>query len=141
MTTQSTSLPLARPAARPAMIWSGRVITGLAVLFLLFDMVIKVLALPQAIEATVALGYPASIVTGLGLLELACLALYLLPRTAAIGAILMTGYLGGAIATHVHSASPTFSLIFPAIIGALLWGGLLLRRADLRTLLRGERAS
>jgi hypothetical protein len=113
----------------------GHVVGGLAVLFLIFDAGIKVLQLAPAIEATTQLGYAVQMVRPLGLIELACIALYAFPRTAALGAIVLTGYLGGAIATQVHNNSPLFSLIFPVIIGALIWGGLFLRDARLRELL------
>lgn len=114
---------------------AGRIISALAVLFLLFDGVIKVLQLAPAVEGSAQLGYSASLTLGLGLLELACLAAYVLPRTSFLGALLLTGYLGGAVATHVRVGSPPFSLVFPLIIGALLWGGLALRDARLRALL------
>jgi hypothetical protein len=114
--------------------WAGRILSGLAVAFLLMDGVIKVLTLPPAVEATVGLGYPAHLVLGIGVLELACLAAYALPRTAPLGAILLTGYLGGALATQVRVGAPTFSLVFPLLLGALVWGGLLLRDERVRAL-------
>ena len=123
----------ASPIAAPRL-WTGRILGGLAVLFLAFDGIIKVLQIGAATESTAQLGYPVGVVLPLGLLQLACLALYLIPRTAPLGAILLTGYLGGAIATHVRVESPTFSLIFPVIIGALLWVGLSLRDARVRGL-------
>ena len=113
----------------------GRIISALAVLFLLFDGAIKVLQLAPAVDGAVQLGYPAHLTPGLGILLLACLAVYVLPRTSALGAILLTGYLGGAIATHVRVGSPLFSVIFPVVVGVLLWGGLSLRDARLRALL------
>ena len=115
--------------------WIGRVLSGLAVAFLIFDTAIKVLNTVPAIEATTGLGYAENVVFGLGVLELVCLAVYLFPRTAILGAVLMTGYLGGAVATHVRAGSDTFSLVFPVIIGALLWGGLWLRDERLRVLI------
>jgi hypothetical protein len=116
-------------------IWAGRIISTFAVLFLIFDSVIKVLNLAPAVEATTQLGYPASLVIGIGVLELACLAVYVIPRTAVLGAILLTGYLGGAIATQVRADSSLFSVVFPVIIGALIWGGLFLREERLRALI------
>ncbi len=116
-------------------IWAGRIISALAILFLAFDTIIKVLNLPPAVEATTQLGYPASLVVGIGLLELACLVIYLIPRTSVLGAILLTGYLGGAIATQVRAGSPLFSVVFPVIMGALIWGGLFLREERLPALL------
>ena len=128
------------PATDPAPVtttrpWAGRLISALAVLFLLFDGGIKVLQLAPAVEASAQLGFSAGLTLGLGLLELACLAVYLLPRTAPLGALLLTGYLGGAVATHVRLGSPPFSVLFPVILGALLWGGLALRDRRLRALL------
>lgn len=117
------------------MFWAGHITSGLAVAFLIFDSVIKVVNTSQAVEATTQLGYPAGVVVGLGLLELVCLVIYVVPRTAVLGAILLAGYLGGAIATQVHAESPLFNLVFPAIIGAMLWGGLFLREPRLRALL------
>ena len=116
-------------------VWAGRVISALAILFLAFDSIIKVLNMAPAIEATTQLGYPAGLVVGLGILELACLAIYTIPRTAVLGAILLTGYLGGALATQVRASSPLFSIVFPIIIGALVWGGLFVREERLRALL------
>jgi len=116
-------------------VWAGRIISSLAIAFLIFDCIIKVFALAPAVEATTQLGYPASAVVGIGLLQLVCLAAYLIPRTSVLGAVLMTGYLGGAVATHVRAASPVFSLVFPVMIGALLWAGLLLRDRRLRDFL------
>jgi ABC-type uncharacterized transport system permease subunit len=125
--THATPVIVTRP-------WMGRAISGLAVLFLIFDGVIKVLQLAPAVDASAQLGYSASATFGLGVLALACLAIYALPRTAILGAVLLTGYLGGAIATHVRLGSPLFSLIFPLILGAMLWGGLYLRDTRLRAL-------
>jgi hypothetical protein len=122
------------PVAKTA-IWAGRIISTLAILFLTFDSVIKVLNLTPAVEATTRLGYPASLVITIGVLELACLAVYVIPRTSVLGAILLTGYLGGAIATQVRATSPLFSIVFPVIIGALIWGGLFVRDERLRTLI------
>ena len=133
MVTATQPMPIARTA-----VWGGRGVSGLAVLFLLFDTVIKVLNLAPAVEATTQLGYAAGLVAVIGLIELACLAVYVIPRTAILGAILLTGYLGGAVATHVRAGSPMFSVAFPLIIGALVWGGLLLRDARLRSLLVGR---
>jgi DoxX-like protein len=120
-------------ATKTAM-WAGRIMSALAVLFLAFDGVIKVLNLAPAVEATTQLGYPASLVIGIGILELACLVIYAIPRTSVLGAILLTGYLGGAIATQVRAGSTLFSVVFPIIIGLLIWGGLFLRDGRLRAL-------
>ena len=106
--------------------------SGLVVLFLLFDSALKVMKLPLAVEGTTQLGYPAHVVVGIGVVQLVCLIVYLIPRTSIFGAVLLTGYLGGAIATHVRVSHPLFShTLFPIYVAALIWGGLYLR--DLRT--------
>ena len=115
--------------------WVGRVLSALAVLFLLVDGVMKVLRATPSVETAVQLGYPAESTPGIGILLLVCLAIYLIPRTAPLGAILLTGFLGGVVTTHVRAGSPPFSIIFALIIGALLWLGLYLRDARLRVLL------
>jgi hypothetical protein len=115
---------------------AGYVLSGLAVLFLLFDATLKVLQLPAALQGTIQLGYPKSVVLPLGIVQLACLAIYLFPRTSILGAVLWTGYLGGAIATHVRIGDPLFShVLFPVYVAALLWGGLWLRDGQLRAIL------
>lgn len=119
--------------------WAGRIISALAVLFLTFDVTIKILRLPFAVDSTVQLGFPASSVLTMGLIELVCLVLYLVPRTSVIGAILWTGYLGGAIATHLRLSNPMFShVLFPLYVAVLLWGGLWLRDPRARALLRAQ---
>ena len=121
------------------MIWAGRIMSGLVALFLLFDSVLKVMKLPVAVEGTTQLGYPEHVVVGIGIVQLVCLVVYLIPRTAIFGAILLTGYLGGAIATHVRIGNPLFShILFPIYIAALLWGGLYLRDARVRALVRSS---
>lgn len=87
------------------------------------------------VEATVKLGYPESVILGIGVVLLICTILYLLPKTAVLGAILLTGYLGGAVATHVRVAEGWFSILFPVIFGVLLWGGLWLRDERLQKLI------
>lgn len=131
-TIQTTAPAVPVPTAR---LWAGRLSSALVILFLLFDGAIKVLQLAPAVDGTVQLGYPAGVTPGLGVLLLVCVAVYALPRVAPLGATLLTGYLGGVIATHVRVGSPAFSLIFPLILGALLWGGLALRDDRLRALL------
>jgi hypothetical protein len=112
----------------PKAIWTGRFLSGAAVLFLTFDAAMKLFAFPAAIEATSQLGYPVNALSGIGMVEIVCLVLYLIPRTAPIGVILWTGYLGGAIATHVRVGNPLFShVLFPIYVAALLWAGLWLR--------------
>lgn len=126
------TLETTSPAEKKARV-TGYVLTALAALFLTFDATIKVLVLAPAVEATTALGYPAGAVFWIGAIELICLTLYVVPRTSVLGAILLTGYLGGAIATHVRVGSPLPShTLFPIYIAVLLWGGLYLREHRLR---------
>jgi len=117
------------------MIWTGRIISVLPALFLLMDGIMKLFKPVFVVEATVKLGYPESTIIGMGIVLLACTALYLIPRTAILGAILLTGYLGGAVATHVRVGESLFSILFPVIFGVLLWGGLWLRDKQLRALI------
>jgi DoxX-like family len=112
------------------------VLTTIVALFLTFDTVLKVLQLGPAVKATTDLGYPTATLLPLGIVELVCLALYLVPQTSVLGAILLTGYLGGAIATHVRAGSPMFShTLFPLYVALMLWGGLYLREPRLAELL------
>ncbi|HKS21865.1 MAG TPA: DoxX family protein [Thermoanaerobaculia bacterium] len=121
-----------------AQVWTGRVLSGVAVLFLAMDATMKVLQVPAAVEGTMKLGYPAGVLLPLGIVQLVCLAAYVIPRTRILGAILWTGYLGGAVATHVRVGDPLFShILFPVYVAALLWGGLALRDARLRAILKG----
>jgi hypothetical protein len=115
-------------------LWAGRIISALPALFLLIDGTMKLVKPPVVVEATIKLGYSDSVIIGLGVLLLACTIIYLIPRTAVLGAILLTGYLGGAIATHVRIGDPLFTIIFPVILGAMIWGGLYLRNERLRSL-------
>lgn len=115
---------------------AGAGLAALAGLFLAFDTGIKVVRLAPAVESTMELGYPAEAVLWIGLIELVCLALYLMPRTAVAGAVLFTGFLGGAVATHVRMGNPLVShTLFPMYVAAVMWGGLYLREPRLAALL------
>jgi hypothetical protein len=115
----------------------GRGISTLAVLFLIFDSSGKLFEVQPVIDETVRLGYSPEMVFTLGMVLLASVVTYVVPRTSLLGAVLLTGYLGGAVATHVRMESPLFThVLFPVYVGALVWGGLLLRDARLRSLLR-----
>ena len=121
---------------------AGRVLSGLGVAFLAFDAAMKLFVVPQAVEGTVQLGYPADVLFGLGFVQLACLVTYVLPRTSVLGAILWTGYLGGAVATHVRVGNPLFShVLFPLYVAAVLWGGLWLRDGRVRAVFAGAPSS
>jgi DoxX-like protein len=113
-------------------LWAGRIISAVIVLFLLFDGGVKVMRLAPAVDATVRLGYPARLLLAIGIAELTCAILYVIPRTSILGAILLTGYLGGATATQVRLEDPWF--FFPIVIGVLVWLGLYLRDERLREL-------
>lgn len=117
------------------LLWAGRIMSGLPTLFLLVGGITNLFKPASVVEGTVKLGYSESVILPLGIVLLACTVLYLIPRTSILGAILLTGYLGGAVATHVRAGDPLFNILFPVIFGALLWGGLYLRDARLRALL------
>ena len=124
-----------------AAVVTGRILSGLAVAFLIFDGVGKLLRVQPVVEGTASLGYPVSVIFPLGVTLLTCVFVYLMPRTAVLGALLLTGYLGGAVATHVRVGNPVFShMLFPTYVAALLWGGLLLRDSRLRAFLPLRRA-
>ena len=121
---------------------TGRVLSGLAVLFLLFDSAGKLLQVQPVIDGTIQLGYSRDIVFSLGVILLSCVVAYVIPRTSVLGAVLLTGYLGGAVATQVRVENPLFShVLFPTYVAALLWGGLILRDARLRSFLPIRRES
>ena len=117
-------------------LWTGRVLSALGALFMVFDGVIHILRITPVVDAFAQLGYPLGASRTLGVIELVCVALYLLPRTSVLGAILLTGYLGGAIATQVRIGAPLFSTtLFPVYVALLLWGGLYFRDDRIRTLI------
>ena len=123
--------PLAQPVAR-----AGTFVSALPVLFLLFDSAIKLIVIQPVVDSFTQLGWPVELSIPIGVIELACIALYLAPRTAVLGALLLTGYLGGAIATHVRVGSPLLThTLFPVYVALLLWGGLMLRESRLRELI------
>jgi hypothetical protein len=126
---------MATSASNKRSVWAGRIISALPALFLLFDGIMKLVKPPLVVEATVQLGYKESVIVGLGVVLIACTIIYLIPRTAVLGAILLTGYLGGAVATHVRVGGPLFSIIMPVILGAMLWGGLYLRDERVRSVI------
>jgi hypothetical protein len=122
--------------ASKKMLWTGRILSGLSALFLLVDSLGKFVRPAPVIEGTVQLGYSESVILPLGIVLLACTVLYLIPRTSVLGAVLLTGYLGGAVATHVRIGNPVLThVLFPIYIGVLIWGGLFLREERLRALL------
>ncbi|MGH8178456.1 MAG: DoxX family protein [Steroidobacter sp.] len=117
-------------------LWTGRILSGLAVVFLLFDSLIKLIKMDVVVESFAQLGYPHTVSRGIGLLELVCIVLYVIPRTSVTGAVLLTGVFGGAIASHLRIGDPVFThLLFGVYLGAMVWGGLLLRDHRARALI------
>jgi hypothetical protein len=117
-------------------VWTGRILSGLVVLFLIPDGIIKFIRPAPVVDAFAHLGLPLSLANTLGILLLVCTAIYAFPRTAVLGAILLTGYLGGAVATHLRAGDPLFShILFPTYLGVMLWLGLYLRDERLRALI------
>jgi hypothetical protein len=122
-------------AASKGMLWTGRILTGLMALFFILDGVGHLMKPAPVVDAFARLGYPLSASVGIGVLLLICTAIYVTPRTSVLGAVLLTGYLGGAVSTHVRAGSSLFETIFPVILGALAWAGLLVRDAELRQII------
>ena len=115
--------------------WTGYVLSTLVILFLLMDSVMKLLKLPMVIDASAKLGFSASLIFTIGVILLVCVIAYAIPQTSILGAILLTGYLGGAVCTHLRVGEPLFShILFPTYMGTLLWLGLYLREPRLRAL-------
>jgi DoxX-like family len=133
VTIPTAAAPRTRTAAvSKKALWTGRVISALVVLMLTFSGVMKLLRPAAVVDEFARLGYPDQLVLGIGILELACVLVYFVPRTAVLGAILLTGYLGGAVATHLRIGDP---FVGPVIVGALVWIGLYLRDDRLRRFL------
>lgn len=131
--TVSRTLPRSHSKAT---LWTARVMQGIAVLFLAFDSVMKFFPVPEVVDGTKVLGFQEHHILPIGVLSLTCLVLYLIPRTAVLGAVLWTGYLGGAIATHVRLDNPLFThVLFPIYVAVLIWGSLWLRDDRIRQLM------
>ena len=117
-------------------LWSGRIISILVILFLLFDGITKLLKIDEVVKATVQLGYPENIIPVIGVVLLICTIIYLIPRTSVFGAVLLTAYLGGAVATNLRISNPLFSnTLFPVYIGILLWAGIFLQDNNLKEII------
>ncbi len=115
-------------------VWPARLASGLPALFLLVDGVMKLVKPEFVVTETVRLGYPESTIVPIGIVLIICTILYLVPATSVLGAILLTGYLGGAVATHVRAGEPVFSIVFAIVFGMLIWLGLYLHDRRLREL-------
>jgi hypothetical protein len=133
-----------KTSSSKVMLWIGYTISTLAILFLLMDAVMKLIKPEMVVDLNKKLGFAEAVITPIAIVLLLCTLLYAFPKTSVLGAILLTGYLGGAVATHVRVSAPEqnhgfggepFSIVFPVIIGALLWGGLYLRDARLQALI------
>ena len=131
------SAVLAAPTSR-SQIWTGRVISTVAVLFFALDAVSHIAKPAPVVEAFAQLGVPLHLAAGIGVIALVCAALYVIPRTSVLGAILLTGYLGGATAIQVRAGAALFPVVFPTILAALFWGGLVLRDHRLRAFITGR---
>jgi DoxX-like protein len=117
-------------------LWAGRIMSGLVAAFMIFDAVIHLMKPAPVVEAFAKLGFPLRLAVPLGIIELVCISLYVVPRTSILGAILLTGYLGGAIAIQLPTGNSLFGeVLFPVYIGVILWGGIYLRDERLRTMI------
>jgi hypothetical protein len=117
-------------------IWAGRIVSALPVLFLLFDGTIHIMRIPSVVAGFAQAGFPISTAVPLGIIEIVCIILYVIPRTSVLGAILLTGYLGGAVATNVRQQLPMLGyVLFPVYVAVFIWGGLWLRDDRLRSLI------
>jgi hypothetical protein len=131
--------PAARPSRRRR--WTGRVLSGLVAALLLLDAAMKLLRVPAVIEASRQIGFSESSIFGIGAVLLVCVVAYLVPRLSLVGAVLLTGYLGGAVATNVRIGAPLLThTLFPLYVAALVWGGLYLRDGRVRALFAPRRA-
>jgi DoxX-like family len=128
------SLTQAGPVSK-GRLWTGRIISGLVVLFLLFDSITKVMKVRAVMEASTQLGYPANTIFTIGIILLVCTAFYIIPQTAVLGAILLTGYLGGAVAANLRIGTSMFNTLFPIVFAALAWTGIFLRESRLGALI------
>jgi hypothetical protein len=117
-------------------IWAGRIVSALPVLFLLFDGIIHIMRIPAVVEGFAKAGFPISTAVPLGIIEIVCIILYVIPRTSVLGAILLTGYLGGAVATNVRQQLPMLGYVLaPVYVAVFIWGGLWLRDDRIRSLI------
>lgn len=121
-------------------VWAGRIVTGLLAAFLLFDAGCKLLLLPYVVEASAKLGFSEDSVFAIGLTLFAALLIHLVPRTAILGAVLLTGYLGGAVCTHVRNGDGAFPIVFATLFGVLVWVGLYLRDERVQALIEPARS-
>jgi len=141
-TRRETSMglePQANPVSKGAR-WTGRILGGLAAAFLLFDGAMKLAKPDFVVEGTTKYGYAEAVLVPLGIVLITGTLLYLIPRTAVLGAIVLTGFLGGAVDVHVRAGEGAFNVLFPVVFGAILWGALYLRDARVRALVPVRRS-
>ena len=131
---EANIVPAASGGVSKTRLWTGRVLSGLVVAFMVMDGVMKLFKPAFVVQATVQLGYPESTIVGIGITLLFCTLLYVIPRTSILGAILLTGYLGGAVASGVRASTPLFNIVFPIVFGGIAWLGIWLRDQRLREL-------
>jgi hypothetical protein len=132
---ETPSVSVTTPVSKKAL-WTGRILSGLAILFLVFDGVTKVLKVPQVMQASAQLQFPDWTIPVIGAVLLLCTLVYAIPQTSVLGAVLLTGYLGGAVATQLRVGNPLFAeTLFPIYFSALLWAGLFLRERRLLALI------
>jgi DoxX-like family len=122
-------------SASKKVLWAGKIISTLSLLFLGLDAILHLATPAPVVEAFARLGIPLSLSAPIGAIELACVALYAIPRTAVLGAVLLTGYLGGAVAIHVRAGSSLLETIFPVIVATLVWTGVFFREERLRSII------
>jgi hypothetical protein len=134
MSTATSTAPIS-----PARLWTGRVLSFLPAALLIMAASQSLMRTEQAVEGAKMMGYPESAVFGMGVALLVSVICYLIPQTSVVGAALLTGYLGGAVATHVHHGDPAFNVVLPVIFGMILWAGLVLREPRLEILLPWKR--
>ena len=134
-TKESYLMEAGNTVSSQSRIWTARVLQGIAIVFLLMDGGMKLFKPPFVVASTVQLGYPESTIVGIGVALLVCLLLYVIPRTAVLGAIFLTGYLGGAVASDIRAAMPLFNVAFPLLFAVLIWAPLVLRNSRLESVL------
>jgi hypothetical protein len=133
---ETMELPTQRSFRSTKSLWTGRIVSGLVTAFLLFDAIIHLMKPAPVVEAFAKLGFPLRLAVPLGVVELVCVLLYLIPNTSVLGAMLLTGYLGGAVAIQLPTGNPFFAeVLFPVYVGVFLWTGIYLRDERLRTLI------
>ncbi len=134
MAAITTNFPLTETSTSKGALWTGRILSTLAILFLSFDAIMKIILEPHVIAASAPLGFDTPTIFRIGIILLVCTVLYAIPRTSVLGAMLLTGYLGGAVVTNLRTHMVLFNTIFPVIFGVVVWAGIYLRNPRVRAL-------